>query len=70
MIIPLITIYIISVIGAILSIRYDKCFDEDDFIIFAIFCPVLNSVITIIELLEYIPNPNKILYKLITYKRK
>ena len=42
MIIPLITIYIISVIGAILSIRYDTCFDEDDFIIFAIFCPVLN----------------------------
>lgn len=40
----LIIIYIISIIGAILSIRYDQAiFDEDSWTIFLVFCPIVNS---------------------------
>lgn len=40
----LIIIYIISIIGAILSIRYDQAiFDEDSWTIFLVFCPIVNG---------------------------
>lgn len=73
----LIIIYIISIIGAILSIRYD-IFDEDSWTIFLVFCPALNSVVAVYELgkfLSYINDRflskfNKPLIKLIKYKRK
>lgn len=75
----LIIIYIISIIGAILSIRYDQAiFDEDSWTIFLVFCPALNSVVAVYELgkfLSYINDRflskfNKPLIKLIKYKRK
>lgn len=70
-------IYIISVIGAILYIRYDSE-DELDSVLLLILCPVLNSVVTMYELgkfLIYINDRflskfNKPLIKLIKYKRK
>lgn len=70
----IIILYIISVIGAILTIRYDSYFNEDSFVLFIVFCPLVNSVISIIELFAYILYSSKILnkklYKLIKYKRK
>lgn len=70
----IIILYIISVIGAILTIRYDSYFNEDSFVVFIVFCPLVNSVISIIELFAYILYSseilNKKLYKLIKYKRK
>lgn len=69
----IIIIYIVSVIGAILTIRYDSYFNEDSFVLFIVFCPLVNSVISIIELFAYISYSseilNKKLYKLITYKK-
>lgn len=73
----LIIIYIVSIIGAILSIRYDSE-DELDSVLLLILCPVLNSVVTMYELgkfLIYINDRflskfNKPLIKLIKYKRK
>jgi hypothetical protein len=73
----LIIIYIISIIGAILYIRYDSE-DELDSVLLLILCPALNSVVTIYELgkfLIYINDRflskfNKPLIKLIKYKRK
>lgn len=70
-------IYIISVIGAILYIRYDSE-DESDSVLLLILCPALNSVVTMYELgkfLIYINDRflskfNKPLIKLIKYKRK
>lgn len=70
-------IYIISVIGAILYIRYDSE-NESDSVLLLILCPVLNSVVTMYELgkfLIYIDDRflsklNKPLIKLIKYKRK
>ena len=72
-----------SVIGAILYIRYDSEYDEDyldesDGILLLILCPALNSVAAAYELgkfLIYINNRflskfNKPLIKLIKYKRK
>lgn len=62
-------IYIISVIGAILYIRYDLEYDEAhpdelDSVLLLVLCPVLNSVVTAYELgkfLAYINN--RFLYK-------
>ena len=73
----LIIIYIVSIIGAILYIRYDSEYDEDC-VLLLILCPVLNSVAAAYKLgkfLIYINNRflskfNKPLIKLIKYKRK
>lgn len=69
----LIAIYIISVIGAILTIRYDSYFNKDSNVLFIVFCPIVNSVVSIIDLFAYIiynsEKLNKKLYKLITYKK-
>ena len=69
----LIIIYIISIIGAILSIRYDQAiFDEDSWTILLVFCPVVNSIICFMEITDFLPISlsylNKKLYNLITYK--
>ncbi len=69
----LLTIYIISLIGTVISIRYDKAmFDEDSWTIFLVFCPVVNSGICFIEIMDFLPISlsycNKKLYNLITYK--
>ena len=69
----LIIIYIVSIIGAILSIRYDQAiFDEDSWTIFLVFCPVVNSIICFMEIMDFLPISlsyfNKKLYNLITYK--
>lgn len=69
----LIIIYIISVIGAVLTVRYDSYFDEESYVLVVVFCPVVNSVLSIIELIAGIACStealNKKLYKLITYKK-
>ena len=67
-----IIIYIISIIGAVLSIRYDQAiFDENSWTIFLVFCPVVNSGICFIELMDFLPISlsylNKKLYMLIPY---
>jgi hypothetical protein len=69
----LIIIYIISIIGAILSIRYDQAiFNENSWTIFLVFCPVVNSIICFMEIMDFLPISlsylNKKLYNLITYK--
>ena len=69
----LIIIYIISIIGAILSIRYDQAmFDENSWTILLVFCPVVNSIICFMEIMDFLPISlsyfNKKLYNLITYK--
>lgn len=72
----LIIIYIISIIGAILYIRYDS--EESDSVLLLVLCPALNSVLAVYELgkfLCYIDDRflskfNKPLIKLIKYKRK
>ena len=68
----LIIIYIISIIGAIISIRYDSYFNKDSWILFILFCPLVNSIISIVEMLTLISNSSKFLneklYNLITYK--
>ena len=69
----LIIIYIVSIIGAILSIRYDQAiFDENSWTIFLVFCPVVNSIICFMEIIDFLPISlsylNKKLYNLITYK--
>lgn len=65
-------IYLISVIGAALTVRYDSYFNEDSLIVLIVFCPLVNSIVSIIELFAIINLEllNKKLYKLITYKRK
>ena len=67
----LIIIYIISIIGAILTIRYDSYFNKDSWILFILFCPVVNSIISIVEMLTLVSNSSKFLneklYNLITY---
>ena len=73
MITILIIIYIVSIIGAILSIRYDQAiFDENSWTIFLVFCPVVNSIICFMEITDFLPISlsylNKKLYNLITYK--
>ena len=69
----LIIIYIVSIIGAILSIRYDQAiFDEDSWTILLVFCPIVNSSICFMEIMDFLPISlsylNKKLYNLITYK--
>lgn len=78
----LIIIYIVSIIGAILYIRYDLEYDEDypdeSCALLCVLCPALNSVVAAYELgkfLIYINDRflskfNKPLIKLIKYKRK
>lgn len=69
----ILVIYIISVIGAILTIRYDSYFNKDSNVLFIVFCPIVNSVVIIIDLFAYIvynsEKLNKKLYRLITYKK-
>ena len=66
----LIILYIVSIIGAVLSIRYDQAiFDEDSWTIFLVFCPIVNSGICFIEIMDLLPSYlHKKLYNLITYK--
>ena len=68
----LIIIYIISIIGAILTIRYDSYFNKDSWILFILFCTVVNRMISIVEMLTLVYNSSKFLneklYNLITYK--
>ena len=68
----LIIIYIVSIIGVILSIRYDQAIDENSWTIFLVFCPIVNSSICLIEIMDFMPISlsylNKKLYNLITYK--
>lgn len=79
----LIIIYIVSIIGAILYIRYDLEYDEaypneSNSVLLLVLCPALNSVVAVYELgkfLIYIDDRflsklNKPLIKLIKYKRK
>lgn len=72
-------IYIISVIGAILYIRYDSYYDEEyEGVLLLVLCPALNSIVAICRLYiflayisdKYFPKFNKYLIKLIKYKRK
>ena len=50
--ITLIIIYIASIIGAIISIRYDDdLFDEKPRTLFLVFCPVVNTGLFILELI-------------------
>lgn len=69
----ILVLYIISVIGAILTIRYDSYFNKDSNVLFIVFCPIVNSVVSIIDLFAYIvynsEKLNKKLYRLITYKK-
>ena len=69
----LIIIYIVSIIGAILSIRYDDViFNKKPWTLFLVFCPIVNSGICFIEIMDFLPISlsylNKKLYNLITYK--
>ena len=72
----LIIIYILSVIGAILSIRYDDdFFDKKPRTLFLVFCPVVNTGLIILELiilLDIVINLNldEKFYKLIRLERK
>ena len=75
-----VSIYVISIIGAYLSIRYDdRCFDEKPWTLFLLFCPVVNTLLCIIEILfliieliDRIKNLNldEKVYKLIRLGRK
>lgn len=69
----LLTIYIISLIGTVISIRYDRAlFDENSYTVFLVFCPLVNSGICFIKIIDLLPISlsylNKKLYNLITYK--
>lgn len=73
MITILITIYIVSIIGVVLSIRYNQAiFDENSCTVFFVFCPLVNSGICFIEIIDLLlislSYLNKELYNLITYK--
>lgn len=55
----LIIIYIVSIIGAILYIRYDSEYDEaypneSDSVLLLILCPALNSVVAEYELGKFL----------------
>lgn len=79
--ITLIIIYIASIIGAILSIRYDDdLFNEKPWTLFLVFCPVVNTGLSILELIIQLSlllldivihlNLDKKFYKLIRLGRK
>lgn len=78
--ITLIIIYIASIIGAIISIRYDDdLFNEKSWILFLVFCPVVNTGLSILELIIQLSllldivihlNLDKKFYKLIRLGRK
>lgn len=74
--ITLIIIYIVSIIGAILSIRYDDdFFNEKPWTLFLVFCPVVNTGLSILELIIQLLlfihlNLDKKFYKLIRLGRK
>ena len=72
--ITLTIIYIISLIGTVLSIRYDRAiFDKDSWTVFLVFCPVINSGVCLIEIFNFLSISlsylNEKLYNLITYKK-
>lgn len=47
----LIIIYIVSIIGAILTIRYDNIiFNKKPWTLFSVFCPGINTLLSILEL--------------------
>ena len=79
-IIIILIIYIISVIGAIISIRYDDdFFDEKPWTLFLVFCPIVNTGLSILELIIQLSllldivihlNLDKKFYKLIRLGRK
>ena len=69
----LIIIYIASIIGAILSIRYDDdFFDEKPWTLFLVFCPVVNTGLIILILLDIVRHLNldEKFYKLIRLGRE
>lgn len=76
----LIIIYIASIIGTILSIRYDDdFFDKKPWTLFLVFCPVVNTGIIILELITQLTlllnivihlNLDEKFYKLIRLGRK
>lgn len=75
----LIIIYIASIIGAILSIRYDDLFDKKPWTLFLVFCPVVNTGLSILELVIQLSlllgivihlNLDEKFYKLIRLGRK
>ena len=79
--ITLIIIYIASIIGAIISIRYDDdLFDEKPWTLFLVFCPVVNTGLFILELIIQLSlllldivihlNLDEKFYKLIRVERK
>lgn len=78
--ITLIIIYIASIIGAIISIRYDNdLFDKKPWTLFLVFCPVVNAGLFILELIIQLSllldiviqlNLNEKFYKLIRLGRK
>lgn len=77
--ITLIIIYIASIIGAIISIRYDDLFDEKPWTLFLVFCPVVNTGLSILELIIQLSllldivihlNLDEKFYKLIRLGRK
>ena len=78
--ITLIIIYIASIIGAIISIRYDDdLLNEKSWTLFLVFCPVVNTGLSILELIIQLSllldivihlNLDKKFYKLIRLGRK
>lgn len=74
----LIIIYIASIIGAIISIRYDDdIFDKKPWTLFLVFCPGVNTGLFILELiiqltllLDLFSNLDEKFYKLIRLGRK
>jgi hypothetical protein len=78
--ITLIIIYIASIIGAIISIRYDDDLsDEKPWTLFLVFCPVVNTGLFILELIIQLSllldivihlNLDEKFYKLIRLGRK
>ena len=75
----LIIIYIASIIGAILSIRYDDLFDKKPWTLFLVFCPIVNTGLFILELIIQLSllldivihlNLDEKFYKLIRLGRK